>query len=187
MKGIVFRLLEEVVTEEHGEEVWDSLLDSAGVEGAFTSVASYPDEQMASLLQAASSALEQTEDDVLRWFGRRAMPRLHERYPEVFEGHESARSFVLTLNEVIHPAVRKLFPGAYVPDFDFDASIPGSVTMAYSSKRRLCSFAEGLLEGAADHFDEEVAIEQTACQKRGDRRCTLKATFRGPRKDSDGP
>ena len=39
MKGIVFNLLEEVVTEAYGADAWDSLLDAAGLDGAYTSLA----------------------------------------------------------------------------------------------------------------------------------------------------
>jgi len=33
VKGIVFNLLQEVVTRNHGEDVWDDLVDEAGVSG----------------------------------------------------------------------------------------------------------------------------------------------------------
>lgn len=180
MMGIVFTLLEEVVSGEHGEATWDSLLDAARLEGAYTAVGNYPDEELDRLVEAASSALKAPPDDIVRWFGRNSMPLLVKRYPEVFEGHETTRSFVLTLNDVIHPHVRKLFPGAYVPQFEFDASVDDQLTIGYRSHRRLCSFAEGLIEGAAEQFGDDVIIEQTECQKRGDGRCVLVCSF--PRK-----
>lgn len=57
MKGVVFNLLEEVVSQHHGETVWDTLLDAAGLPGSYTSLGSYPDEQMEQLVLAASNAL----------------------------------------------------------------------------------------------------------------------------------
>jgi len=42
MKGIVFNLLEEVVTTHHGSDTWDLLLDTARLDGAYTSLGSYP-------------------------------------------------------------------------------------------------------------------------------------------------
>ena len=47
------------------------------------------------------------------------MPLFAVRYPQFFEPHDCTRSFVLTLNDIIHPEVRKLYPGADVPEFDF--------------------------------------------------------------------
>ena len=49
--------------------------------------------------------------------------------------------------------------------------------MGYRSPRKMCSFAEGLLLGAADHFGERLTIEQPACMKRGDDQCVLEIAF----------
>lgn len=161
MKGIVFNILEKVVADEYGEATWDTLLESAQLEGAYTAIGNYPDEDLVKLVSAASSALSVPADDVIRWFGRSAIPSFYDRYPQFFEGHTSARSFVLTINEIIHPEVRKLFPGADVPMFDFTTPSEDVLELGYVSHRHLCAFAEGLIEGAAAHFGEDVTIEQT--------------------------
>ena len=100
-------------------------------------------------------------DDVVSWLGRNALPLFALHYPELFEPHDSTPSFVLTLNDIIHPEVRKLYPGADVPEFDF-AFREELLVMGYRSPRKMCSFAEGLLLGAADHFGERLTIEQPA-------------------------
>jgi predicted hydrocarbon binding protein len=64
-----------------------------------------------------------------------------------------------------------------VPDFDFDDSSPTVLGMGYYSKRRLCALAEGLIEGAARHFGETVAIAHPQCMHRGDPQCRLELTF----------
>lgn len=177
MKGIIFDLLGQVVSKEYGEDTWDSLLESAGLEGVYTAVGSYPDEELFALVGAASRALSIDAEDLLRWFGRECLPLLAARYPAFFEGHETTRAFLLTLNEVIHPEVRKLFPGAYAPSFEYESPSNDSLALGYQSHRNLCSFAEGLIQGAAAHYGEEVAIEQTSCTKRGDPKCVLLVTF----------
>lgn len=177
MKGIVFRLLEEVVVDEFDERTWDALLSGADLEGSYTAVGSYPDEELFSLVAQASAATGMSADDVVIWFGRRAIPRFRDRYPSFFEGHTSARSMVLSLNDVIHPEVRKLFPGAYVPEFDFDEVGDDGIRLGYQSTRKLCSFAEGLILGAADHFGEQVDVAHELCMKRGDDRCVLVCRF----------
>jgi hypothetical protein len=176
MKGVVFNLLERVVTEKYGEEAWDSLLEATGQEGAYTAVGSYADGDFLSLVGAASAELDVPADDLVRWFGRSSLPLLREKYPAFFD-HKSTRSFILTLNDVIHPEVRKLFPGADVPDFDFESSADSGVTLGYQSARKLCSFAEGLIEGAAEYFGEEVSMEQPMCMKRGDEKCLIVCSF----------
>lgn len=177
MKGIVFNLLEQIVSAEHGDETWEQLLDAAELDGVYTSLGSYPDEDLLKLVGAASNALGVPPDDVVRWFGRSAMPLFAARYPALFAEHSETRSFVLTLNDIIHPEVRKLYPGATVPEFTFDTTDPETLGMDYYSPRKLCAFAEGLLLGAGDHFEETVTIVQPVCMNRGDQTCHLEIGF----------
>lgn len=177
MKGIVFNLLQEVVSEEYSADAWDDLLDEAGDLGAYTAVGSYDDGAFLRLVAAGSAKLGIPEDDLVRWFGRQAIPKFRDRLPGLFAPHTSTRSLVLTLNDVIHPEVRKLFPGADVPQFDFQTPDEHSVTIGYASSRRLCAFAEGLIEGAAALYGEKVTHRQPACMKRGDPKCVIECTF----------
>ena len=177
MKGVIFNLFENVVTQEFGEDTWDTLLDRTDVSGAYTSVGSYPHEELIALVGAASEMTGRSADDLVRWFGRSAMPLLYERYPEFFDGHTQTQSFLLTLNDVIHPEVRKLFPGAYAPTFDVSTDEDHAVSLSYESHRGLCMFAEGLIEGAALHFGEVAHVEQPECAQRGDPRCLLRTTL----------
>lgn len=177
MKGIVFNLLAEAVSKQFGEDTWDNLLDAAGLEGAYTSLGNYPDAEIFKLVEAASQALKLPPDAVLRWFGRAAMPLLVARYPGFFVNHRDTRSFLLTLNDIIHPEVRMLYPGAATPEFEFDASSPDVLQMDYRSQRKLCALAEGFVLGAGDHFKEEVSLEHPVCMHRGDAKCTLQLRF----------
>lgn len=177
MKGIVFNLLEEAVSTEFGDATWDRLLDDAGLDGAYTSLGSYDDAEVVRLVEVASIALQIPPQEVLRWFGRRAMPLLHARYPSFFASHRSTRSFLLTLNSLIHPEVRKLYPGATPPVFDFDTGDSDTLVIGYNSARRLCALAEGFMHGAADHYRETAQIEQSACMHDGAGKCVFQVRF----------
>jgi hypothetical protein len=173
MKGIVFNLLEEAVTKARGENAWDDLLEAAGLDGSYTSLGSYPDQHLLDLVEASSAATGASSQEIIRWFGREALPALAASYPGFFDPHQDVRSFLFTLNDIIHPEVRKLYPGADVPVFGFSTADDGTVTMVYGSPRRLCAFAEGLIEGAAAHFGQTVAIQQPRCMVRGDELCSI--------------
>ena len=84
----------------------------------------------------------------------------------------------MTINSIIHPEVRKLYPGADTPDFDFDTSSDEVLIMNYRSKRKLCALAEGFVEGAATHFGETVTIQHPLCLHRGDACCRLELSFK---------
>lgn len=177
MKGIVFNLLEELVSRDLGDAVWDQLLEDSGAGGVYTSLGSYPDEELISLVAAASKTLQKPPDAILQWFGNGAMPLLAAKYPAFFAPHEATRPFLLTLNDIIHPEVLKLYPGAVPPVFAFDSSSEDVLVMEYRSRRKLCALALGFIEGAAEHFGESVIAEQTTCTQRGAETCTFQLRF----------
>jgi Haem-NO-binding len=172
MKGVVFNLLEHVTTATYGEATWDDILEAADLDGAYTSLGSYPDRHLAMLIDAVGDRTGRAPEEVVRWFGRSAIARLAGAYPAFFEPHRTTQDFLLTLNEIIHPEVRKLYPGADVPDFGMVRTADG-LTMVYESPRRMCSFATGLIEGAADYYGEQVSIVEPRCMKRGNDQCEL--------------
>lgn len=178
MKGIIFNLLEEVIRAEYGDETWEGLLETAQLDGAYTSLGNYPDAEITKLVTAAASGLKLPPDEIIRWFGRKALPILARRYPQFFDGHKSARTFLLTLNNVIHTEVRKIYPGAEVPEFDYDTSSTDVLLMGYKSPRRLCALAHGFTEAAAAHFGEELHFEQPQCMHRGDNKCVFRITLK---------
>lgn len=173
MKGIVFNLLEEVVTTRHGDAAWDALLDATSLSGDYTSLGSYPDAEIEKLIAAGAGALKMSPAEVLRWFGREAMPLLAHRYPAFFTEHHTTLPFVLSVNSIIHPEVRKLYAGAHCPHFRFQQMPDGALQMTYDSPRKLCALAHGFIEGAAGHFGETADVEHIACMHRGDDACVL--------------
>src|SRR6185369_11056802 len=119
----------------------------------------YPDEELLKLVSAAADKLKMPPEAVVRWFGRHALPLMAERYPQFFSGHTTTRSFLLTLNGVIHPEVVKLYPGAETPEFGYDLASSEVLMMEYKSHRHMCAFAEGLIEGAAAFYQEALTAE----------------------------
>lgn len=176
MKGVVFNLLEQVVVRKYGEAVWDSLLDATQLSGAYTSLGSYPDAEIEKLVGAASTALNIPPTEVLRWFGRAAMPLLASHYPQLFSQRDTARSFVMSVNSIIHPEVRKLYAGAACPHFHFEETPEGALLMGYNSPRKLCALAHGFIEGAGDHYRQVMQVDHPRCMHKGDSSCVLSIT-----------
>lgn len=178
MKGIVFNLLEALVVHDYGEDAWDDLLERAGAKGTYTSLGSYPDKELVQLLDAGLALVGLPDrESALRWFGHRAIPLLVERWPRFFESQDSTRPFLLTLNDLIHPEVRKIYPGADVPVFDFDTSSDRVLIMGYRSARKLCALAQGFVEGAADYYGEQVRFDHVQCMNRGQEKCVFRIAF----------
>ncbi len=173
MKGIIFNLVEEVVSNDYGHDAWDDILDAADVPGAYTAVGSYSDDDLLAIVDAASQATGMSADDVLRHVGRYSVPPLAQRFPEFFELHRGLRTFLPSLNSVIHPEVRKLYPGAQPPHFVISDDA-GALLMEYHSQRTMCHLAEGLTMGAADHYGQSVSIDHLQCTRDGAPHCLLR-------------
>jgi hypothetical protein len=182
MKGVIFNIVEETVRAEHGEDAWDSLLDAAGLDGAYTSLGTYPDQDMAALVTAACAALGVSQEDLLRHLGRQGFGRLAARNPDLMTEFSDSRSLLLGLNAVIHPEVRKVYPGADVPVFEVVSGESDHISLSYRSKRGLCHFAEGLALGVGDALGETFTVTQPICQHLGDDHCELLFTW-----PPDGP
>jgi hypothetical protein len=173
MKGVVFNIVEEFVTEQWSADDWDYLMDAAGLDGAYTALGTYTDAELAALVDAAAARFGLTTEQVLRAVGRHAFAGLDRRYPDFAKGHVGIDTFLPTVNDIIHPEVLKLLPGATLPTFRVDHLADGSMTMTYWSPRDLCVFAEGLVLGAGDHFGQDLTVHQSSCRLRGDTECVL--------------
>lgn len=166
MKGIILNLLQAVVEQEHGEVVWDEVLDDAGVSGVYTALGNYDDGDVMALVAALAAHTDQPPADVLRWFGRSAMPYLATRYPDFFSPEDPV-TFVTTLHDVIHAEVVKLYPGAVPPALAFSDVTGRTVTVEYRSERALADLAVGFLHGAADVYGTTLSIRQEVLDDAG--------------------
>ena len=173
MKGVLFNVVEEAVSREWGEEMWDDLLTACDLEGAYTALGNYPDDELVALANAAADRLDSSVEDVLRVLGRIAFGPLKARYKGFLETPTSVREFLPKVNDLIHPEVLKLYPGASVPRFALRDN-GSDLEMDYLSVRNLCMLAEGLVLGVADHYGETVVVDQPSCRQRGDSRCTIR-------------
>ena len=177
MKGIIFSLLEDVVTDDFGADTWDDVVEDAQVAGAYSAIGSYHDHDFVRLLSALPVSAGEGTGERLRWFGERAMPLLAARYPVFFSPHTSMTTFLPTLNDVIHPEVRKLYPGAEVPVFEVSHPVADGVDLTYRSHRGLCALAEGFVVGAAGVFGQRAAVHQTRCTLTGASECLIVCRF----------
>lgn len=177
VKGIIFNLFEDQVEADGGGAAWDELLDAADLEGGYSAIGNYPTAELAALTAARSRQTGCDDQQVLRSFGHSALTGLAEQFPAFFTPHVRTREFLLTLNDVIHPQVRKLHAAARPPEFDFTVIGDDQVRIVYRSARQLCSMAEGMIAGAATYFGETAEITHEQCVRSGATQCVLHCTF----------
>ncbi|GAA4855459.1 heme NO-binding domain-containing protein [Luteimonas vadosa] len=176
MKGVVLELLGRCARDAFGEQAWQRAIAQAGLAEPFDQQRTYPDAEFNALVAAVATERGIGIDDAQRWFGESAVAHFHAMAPHLFDQHQDSWSFLLTLNDIIHPQVRRDFPGASAPDFGFDANEAGELVMTYHSQRRMCAFAEGLILASMRHYDDPPELRHVRCMHRGDPHCEFVLT-----------
>jgi hypothetical protein len=123
-------------------------------------VGTYSHAEMVNLVSELSARIDIPVSDLLALFGRHLMGRFETLYPIFFEGIDGTFSFLETLEDHIHKEVRKLYPEAELPTFDYAYPADGIMTLEYRSKRPFADLAGGLIEACADRWGESIAIER---------------------------
>jgi Haem-NO-binding len=171
VKGVLFEVAREVVSETWSEDEWDAVLDEAGLVGAYTALGTYPDDELGAIVAATCRRRGLAPEALLRVVGERGFRHLVGRAPQLVDRFDDWRPLVASLNDVIHPEVEKLYPGASVPSFEVLGTDPFRVR--YVSARHLCHLAEGLLVGVAGWYGESVVVGRDRCRAHGDAVCEL--------------
>lgn len=179
MKGIVFNLLEEFIAEKLGEEKYEEIVAGCDMmtKEPFVGPGTYPDDDLFAIVGKTVEVSGIALPDALRAFGRFCFPKLAERFPDFIVPHTHPKSFLKTVDTVIHVEVRKLYPDAEPPYFTYDDPTPDRLIMRYSSKRRLCHLMEGLIDGVSDYYKTPIRYRQTKCLLEGGSECEFELVF----------
>jgi hypothetical protein len=160
MKGVVFTEFFDLVEESFSLEVADKIIQKSKLEndGAYTAVGTYDYCEMVTLVTHLAEETDLPVPELLRIFGRHLFTRFHAGYPVFFEGVETAIDFLHKIENVIHVEVRKLYPDAELPTFEYEHVAPDEMRMVYRSARPFTEFAHGLVEGCVAHFGDKHDI-----------------------------
>ena len=162
MKGVVFTEYLDMVEETFGLEIADQMITACDLPsgGSYTAVGTYDHGEIVQLVHQLHKLTSVPLPDLLKAFGRHLFKRFVVRYPEMFEGADSAFSFLEKIDSHIHTEVRKLYPDAELPSFECFRPAPNQLTMIYRSNRGMEDLAEGLIQGCAEHFRETLTIQR---------------------------
>lgn len=174
MKGVVFNILEDMVTEKGGLALWQEVLDKSGVSGSYTAVATYDDKEMFDIIEVIIEVLDAPAEEVIGAFGIYMFEQLANRYPVFVENIDDLFDFLETIDSVIHMEVKKLMTETLLPSIACQRIGKSELLMNYSSPRRLCLLAEGLVYGAASRYGRSIRIDHPVCMHKGSDHCELR-------------
>jgi hypothetical protein len=172
VKGVIFNAVEYAVVREHGYEAWDELLLAGGLDGAWASTPTYPDQDLMTLVGSAAQRSDVSVDELLVSVGRQAFAFLFSKWPDHASASDVA-AVLTSLDAVIHVEAMKSFDGATPPAFPVERGTDGTLLIQYVSGRGLCRLAEGLILGCGDHFDQALDVDHRTCTMSGDDTCLL--------------
>ena len=114
MKGIVFNIFSDLVTDNFGWETWDRLIEETqpGSNAEYTSAQVYPDTELIAYVTALSSITGASAEVLVRTFGKYMMHKFKKMHPEFMEG-QNAKSFLASVHDVIHVEVKNSIKTRY--------------------------------------------------------------------------
>lgn len=174
MHGIIFAELKKYIEVRHGNDTWNTLLKEAGL-GAkmYTPLNAYPDEETLALVRTASRLTGKPMSALLEDFGEFIVPDLVSLYKALVNPEWKTLDFIEHTEQTIHRVVRLKSPGAKPPELKVTRVGPTELLMVYASGRKMCAVAKGISRGAARHFNETIAITETACMATGAPECRI--------------
>ena len=161
MKGIVFTELFEMVETIFSANMVDDVLDDCDLAsgGAYTAVGTYDHTELLQIVSALSKRTDLPVKDLVHKYGHHLFFRFHDIMPAFFERPKSAFEFLESVHGYIHVEVKKLYPDAALPDFATHRPDDNTLVMTYTSRCPLSDFAEGLINGCIDFYEEDISLQ----------------------------
>lgn len=162
MKGLVFTEFLEMVEDVFSPEVADDIIESSKLEsgGSYTAIGNYDYHEILELVTHLSQKTDIPVPDLVQTFGKHLFGQFVAKFPVFFENVESSFDLLSKVEDYIHIEVRKLYPDAELPSFEYERPNPLTLKMTYRSTRPFADLAHGLIAACITHFKEDVAIQR---------------------------
>lgn len=155
MRGIIYTELLDFMEAAQGaafvEELIHDVKPASG--GAYTRVGNYPHEEAVALVVAAADKLNAKPEELMIAYGQNLFQRFLTLYPQYIDGVRDAVTFLKSVDAHIHVEVMKLYTDSRPPRFEVLDAEHG-YDLIYRSHRPMAAVAQGLIQGALDHFGD---------------------------------
>jgi hypothetical protein len=174
MHGFIFSELRKYADTKLGSGAWNRLLASAGLgTKLYLPIQEYPDSDAVALVGAAAQEAGASPIEVLEDFGYFLAPSLLGLYRTLVQPDWKTLDLLEHTEHTIHSVVRARNPGAKPANLQAVRLAPDMVDLVYSSQRKLCPVAKGIIRGMAAHYGESITINETACMHEGADACRM--------------
>lgn len=154
MKGIILSEFIEYIEQELGESAAQKIIDQSELEseGAYSRVGLYDYQELISLLTNTASLTQRDADSLLDGFSDHLFAMFKRDYGAFFDGVNNAAEMLMQIDNHIHVEVKKLYPDAELPTFNYSINDKQQLILNYSSPRPLASVAQALVQACLKYF-----------------------------------
>jgi hypothetical protein len=159
---MIHNAVRDMVLDNHGDSVWNQILDDSGV-GAdvFLAMQNYDDQVVLSLVGSACKILEIEPPDCLDAFGQYWV--LHtalDNYGTLMDSFGNSIWDLLANLDHMHDRISNIFQQYNAPSFELEKQDQKTYLLHYRSSRSgLEAFVVGLLKGLAINYDKSISID----------------------------
>ncbi|EJO5347494.1 heme NO-binding domain-containing protein [Clostridium botulinum] len=173
MKGTVVATWVKTCKKLYGEQVVEQAMNAVGWKGKiFSPMENVEDTKVKDMINKIASNVNMDVKTLWGQIGEDNLKAFNNDYPAFFE-HENLYSFLKSMFDV-HVVMTKKFPGAKPPILNIEPISKKEAIFSYRSKRGMFDYFLGLLKGSAEHFKENIKVNEI---ERKDDFLKLKLTF----------
>lgn len=174
MKGTVVSTWLKTCRRLYGNEVVDRAMTNVSWDSGriFTPLENVDDKVIGNVIKYISEAKQMEIGKLWRILGENNIETFYNDYPAFFR-KLNLYTFLKAMNDV-HAVIMRKFSGAKPPAFQLEPVSKNQAIFVYNSPRGMFDYFQGLLNGSAKKFGEDINIEEVA---RTESSLSLKLTF----------
>src|SRR5438552_2482238 len=149
MHAVIHLALKKFMEAKYGSPQWLRFLDLAALPSAlpYVRLGQYPDEELEAIIAVAARETETPVETLVEEFGFAIAPDLITMYPRLIKPEWRTLDLLANTEETIHQIVRQRQPGMRPALLQCERLSPQEVRITYTSSRRLCALALGIIRG----------------------------------------
>lgn len=190
MIGIMHELLLDFAQKNLSEENYSKARRQAGVsESQNYKIYEYvPDEDWRRLLGATFARMEQDNEQCEELLGKYIAEVLYQRFPGFLKDVKTTQDVILRhpkIHNAIAASLRDAEEQAQVAQkFRLERKV-NEMIVHYMSRNRLCTLYKGMARWFAELLQEDIAILELQCMKKGDPECEIHIKYFGDKYNID--
>ena len=173
MHGMIMDMLQRFVIDTYDRDTWKQLLANAGVKNKiYYPIMDYSDAETVQLVVTASEMTGLDVQTILGVFGEYIADDLLQMSAILLKPDWQTLDFLENVEEIIHRLIRSAWK-AHPPVLNFQRTAPNQITLRYTSQRKMCSVAKGIVRGVAKHYNQPLTVREDMCMLQGAHECLI--------------